>query len=377
MTNGSLGLRVEGGGSVFFGGLTSAINHTPRVSTCEVQKRLAHNWLVITFCIILLSSGCAAPAKINAGPNSPTLLIVAPSDATPTATPFLPIPPTPTYIPTAFPTLPPTVNSENTSGGTGPTELLGSTDKHINILLLGSDQRIGEGGFRTDTIILLSVNSSQKTASMVSFPRDLYVYIPGWTYQRINTAMFHGGFEILAQTIEYNFGLKPEYYVMINFWAFEQAIDSFDGIDVQIARTLTDQRSGYGQYTVPAGQAHMDGTTALWYARSRSSTNDFDRTRRQQEVIQAIIERLLSMNAIERADELYDIYIENVSTNLTWSDIAPMLPLAVQLSDTSHIQHYFIGPAEVINWTTPSGGQVLLPRQDAIIAVLRQALGNP
>lgn len=348
-----------------------------RGSISETHLHFGNCWIIITFCVFLLLSGCAAPAQISAGPGNSIALIVAPSDATPTVTPFLPIPPTPTYIPTAFPTLLPTANPENPSGEIGPVELLDSTDEHINILLLGSDQRVGEGGFRTDTIILLSVNSSQKTASMVSFPRDLYVYIPGWTYQRINTAMFHGDFEILAQTIEYNFGVKPEYYVMINFWAFEEVIDSLDGIDVQVARTLTDQRSGYGQYTVPAGQVYMDGTTALWYARSRSSTNDFDRTSRQQEVTQAIIERLLSMNAIERADELYDIYIENVSTNLTWPDIVPMLPLAVQLSDTSRIQHYFIGPAEVINWITPSGGQVLLPRQAAIIAVLRQALGNP
>ena len=377
MTNEALGLRVERGGGGVFDGRMPAKIPTPRVSPCRIQHSLTHKWLIITFGVFLLLSGCTAPAQISAGPGSPITLIVVPPDATPTATPFQPISPTPTYLPTAFPTLLPTVNSEKTSGETGPVELLESADDQINIMLLGSDQRIGEGGFRTDTIILLSINPSKNTASMVSFPRDMYVYIPGWTHQRINTAMFHGGFEILAQTLEYNFGVKPEYYVMINFWAFEQVIDSFDGIDVQVGRALTDQRSGYGQYTVPAGEVWMDGATALWYARSRYSSSDFDRTRRQQEVTQAIIERLLSMNAIERADELYDIYIENVSTNLAWPDILPMLPLAVQLSDTSRIQHYFIGPAELINWVTPSGGQVLLLRQEAIIAVLKQALGSP
>jgi anionic cell wall polymer biosynthesis LytR-Cps2A-Psr (LCP) family protein len=118
----------------------------------------------------------------------------------------------------------------------------------------------------------------------------------------------------------------------------------------------------------------MDGETALWYSRSRYSTSDFDRTRRQQEVVMALFERLLSLNGIEKAPELYDIYKENVTTNMTWQDIAPLLPLAAQLSDTSRIHHYYIGPAQVTPWTTPGGAQVLLPNYDAINGVLWQAL---
>jgi len=130
----------------------------------------------------------------------------------------------------------------------------------------------------------------------------------------------------------------------------------------------------YGYYTVPFGENHMDGETALWYSRSRYSTSDFDRTRRQQEVIMALFERILSLNGIEKAPELYNIYSENVTTNLTWQDFAPLVPLAAQLSDTSRIQHYYIGPAQVTSWTTPGGAQVLLPNYDAINVVLWQAL---
>jgi LCP family protein required for cell wall assembly len=246
----------------------------------------------------------------------------------------------------------------------------------INILLLGSDQRPYEGGFRTDTIILLSLDPENGSASMVSFPRDLYVYIPGWTYQRINTAMGYGGFPLLAQTLAYNFGVTPNYYVMVNFWAFEQTIDSLGGIDVDVAQTLTDKRNGK-YFTVPAGSYHMDGETALWYVRSRYSTSDYDRTRRQQEAIRALFERILSLNGIERAPELYDIYVENVTTDLNWKVIAPLIPLAAQLSDTSRIHQYYIGASEVTPWTTPGGAQVLLPRQDVIIYLLQQALASP
>jgi LCP family protein required for cell wall assembly len=246
--------------------------------------------------------------------------------------------------------------------------------KRVNVLLLGSDQRPYEGGFRTDSIILVSFNPANGTASLISFPRDLYVNIPGWTQQRINTAMGYGGFPLLAQTLEVNFGVRPQYYVMVNFWAFEQTINSLGGIDVQVAQTLTDHRDGYGNFTIAAGQNHMDGETALWYARSRYSTSDFARTRRQQEILMALFDRLLSLNGIEKAPELYEIYGENVTTNLTWQEITPLLPLAAQLSDTSRIQHYYIGPGQVTAWTTPGGAQVLLPRQDAIMAVLWQAL---
>lgn len=324
----------------------------------------------------ILLGGCEMPSYLGSASGNPVSLMISPLNSTPTPTPFLPVGPTPTYIPTAFPTLPPTEESSESSGENTQVGLLNIPEDQVNILLLGSDQRAATGGFRTDTIILLSVNPSTKTASMISFPRDLYLYIPGWTYQRINTAMFHGGFELLADTLEYNFGVRPSYYVMTYFWAFNDAIDSLGGIDVEVARPLTDNTLNDG-FSVPAGLVHMDGSTALLYSRSRYSTSDFDRTRRQQEVLQAILKKLLSMNAIEKADELYEIYDESVTTNLTWSEIAAMLPLAVYFSDTSRIHQFFIGPAEVISWTTPGGAQVLLPRQEQIIAILKQALENP
>jgi LCP family protein required for cell wall assembly len=335
--------------------------------------------------ILLLLAACNTPSLISNAPIAPARVVAQIEPAAnprPTATPFQPIPPTPTYIPTAMPTLQPTVSPDSSGGSSGapwdvvPPEPVPQSGERLNILLLGSDQRPYEGGFRTDTIILLSLDPLKKTVSLVSFPRDLYLYIPGWTYQRINTAMGYGGFPLLAQTLEYNFGVRPDYYVMVNFWLFQQTIDSLGGIDVNVAQALSDHRDGYGNYKVRPGIVHMDGETALWYARSRYSTSDFDRARRQQEVVQAVFERLLSLNGIERAAELYDLYHQNVTTDLTWKEITPLLPLAAKLSDTSRIHHYFIGPMEVTPWTTSGGAQVLLPRQDAILAVLRQALGD-
>jgi LCP family protein required for cell wall assembly len=255
--------------------------------------------------------------------------------------------------------------------------LLPQPEGQVNLLLLGSDQRPNGGGFRTDTILLLTVNPQDKTAHLTSFPRDLYVYIPGWTMQRINTAMAHGDFPLMAETFEYNFGVRPENYVMINFWGFRQIIDSLGGVNVNVAVPLSDHRDGYGTYYVPAGVIHMDGETALWYVRSRYTSSDFERTRRQQEVIVAIFYRLLSLDAVTRAPELYNLYRNNVNSNLSLEDLTPFLPLATQIGDTDNIDRFYIGRDQVTSWTTPGGAAVLLPNRDDVLDVMRQALNSP
>jgi LCP family protein required for cell wall assembly len=258
-----------------------------------------------------------------------------------------------------------------------PVGILPQPADQVNIVLLGSDQRPQAGGFRTDTILLLTLSPSQKTVSLTSFPRDLYVYIPGWTIQRINTAFGWGGFETLALTMEYNFGVRPDYYVLMNFWSFVDVIDSLGGISVNVAYTLTDHRDGYGDYTVPGGVVNMDGETALWYVRSRYSSSDFDRGRRQQEVLQAIFQRLLSLDALARAPQLYQLYAQNVTTDMTFDQMSDFLPLASKITDPSLIKHYYIGPSQVYSWVNSVGSQVLVPIQTAVLEVMRQALNSP
>jgi len=292
----------------------------------------------------------------------------------------MPLDPTPTYIPTAIPTPEPTqkpqVESVSTGGNIKPADSLEIPKDLINILVLGSDQRPNDGGFRTDAIILVSINKKDKTVSMVSFPRDLYVYVPGYSYQRINTAMFYGGYNLIGQTLDYNFGIKPTYYVMVNFQAFQDIINHLGGVEVDVASTFKDIFLDGNYKRIPAGPFHMDGETALWYARSRQTSNDFDRTRRQQEVLHAVTKRVLKADALENAKKFYEIYKDNVTTNLKWSDIATIISLSVQLKDPSDIQRYIIGPGQVYDWITPGGAMVLVPRQDMIIGVLNEALGN-
>ena len=218
----------------------------------------------------------------------------------------------------------------------------------VNILLLGSDYR-PENGYRTDVIMLLSLNPQYNSVSVISFPRDLFVQIPGWQMNRINTAHQVGGFEMLADTFEVNFGIRPDHYVMVDFKGFAQIINSLGGIDVYAEYNLSD-------------------------ARARHSTSDFDRTRRAQEIVQATFNRLISLDAITRVPELYAIYSQYVQTDIGLGDILPLLPLANVVSDGSNIHRYAIGPNETYNWITPQGAMVLVPLYDQIHLILVEAL---
>ena len=138
--------------------------------------------------------------------------------------------------------------------------------------------------------MLLSLYPDSNTASIISFPRDLYVFIPGVGNQRINVAQPYGGFELTNATLQENFGVSADHYIMTNFSGFKSIIDSLGGINVEVGNYLSDQCSlsqadSAGYCTVYPGINFMNGETALWYVRSRYSTSDLDRTRRAQEVI--------------------------------------------------------------------------------------------
>lgn len=248
----------------------------------------------------------------------------------------------------------------------------------VNFVVLGNDLRPG-GGFRTDVMILVSMNPKAGKVSVISFPRDLYVWIPGWTTQRINTAYAHGGFSMLADTLEYNFGVRPSFYIMTNFEGFKAIINGMGGVDVNVGSYLSDTcdlpQSRGGHCTVYPGVVSMDGATALWYVRSRHSSNDFDRTRRAQEVLYGMFNKMMSRNAISRLPEMFAAYQASVETNITISNTTPIVPLASQLiADPSRIHRYAVGPAHVSNYITEEGAMVLLPNYDAIKQLIYEAV---
>lgn len=342
---------------------------------------------LLVFGIAILTA-CYAPrmavSSATAG-HIAGILVTSNPNATFTPTAFQPLANTPqpsltptpqaTMAPTNTPTITPTATSE---GPVPQASTLAPPEGTVNILILGSDWRPA-AGFRTDVIMLAMVNPSKGTVSVVSFPRDLWVYLPGWGMQRINTAQAFGGFQLTQATFEYNFGIRPDYYIMTNFQGFTQIIDSLGGIEVQAAINLTDRCdlpiAKDGWCSIGPGSYQMDGQTALWYVRSRKSTSDFDRTRRAQEVMQGVFSKLMSLNAVGRIPELYQLYKNNVETNIGLDTVISMAPLAPRLiSEPSRIHRYAIGPQDVSSWVTEGGAQVLVPNQWAVWEKLRQAL---
>ncbi len=346
---------------------------------------------------MLFAAACSAvaPSLFAYSPDAATpytYLVKAPLNATVTPTPFQPIPPTAAAFSSQAlaaidNTEPLAITWANYPGPSifppieipPPMGILPQPEGQLDILLMGSDERAGEGGFRTDTLLLVTLNPNASTVNVTSFPRDLFVYLPGYTMERVNTAHLFGGWPMVADTFEYNFGVRPDYFVLVNFNAFLTMINTLGGIDVQSASAFTDQREGYGNFTIPAGTVHMDGETALWYVRARYSTNDFDRGRRQQEVLLGIFYRLMSQNAVANAEQLYNQYSSIVLTDMPFSAILPLLPLATKISTgAGQIQRFAIDPSQVSPWVNPfNGAQVLLPIREAVFNTMRQALNIP
>jgi len=340
---------------------------------------------VILIFLALAISACnfpeLAPIPVAALPDAVKTpgakLVLAASDLTPSATPFQPLPPTPVFTPTEIPTLTP-IPTPTSTPFVLPSEIADqvyakSPDQMI-ILLLGSDKRPWDTGFRTDTIVLLVLNPKQGTASLLSFPRDLWVDIPGVGQERINTAFYNGGFKTLAATLEHNFGVRPDSYLLINFRSFKQIVDSLGGLDVRVGQPVKDRYPGKGWITIPKGENHMNADMVLWYARSRKTTNDFARNRRQQEVLLALYEKMFSLEAVKKAPDIFNKYRKSVITNLEVADLLPLIPLAIQVMDTSRIKRYYIEPQNVWDWITPGGAMVLLPKEDEIRNLVRKAL---
>jgi LCP family protein required for cell wall assembly len=269
--------------------------------------------------------------------------------------------------------------------------------ERINILLLGIDRRGGTGwGHLTDTIIIVSVDAVNNTVSMLSIPRDLYLEIPGVKEDRINVANVYGfrydypggGPALLKRTIEQNFGISLDYYVMVDFEGFKQVIDTLGGVDVNVPRALhdtmyPDPRPGdpfaYTTIHFDAGWQHMDGQRALQYARSRMSTTDFDRAKRQQQVLLAIREKAVDLgilNLITKLPSLFATMGNMVKTDMTLNEMKDLALLAPQI-DLGNIKSAVIEKPLVYGYRTESGAAVQLPKWDLIDPLVAEMFKAP
>jgi LCP family protein required for cell wall assembly len=221
--------------------------------------------------------------------------------------------------------------TQTTSGPAEEPPPVWTGNERLNVLVLGIDTREGDPATRnTDTILVVSLDPVNKTASMLSIPRDVYINRPG-TYQgKINGAFAFGGPSLARKVVDDLLGIRLNAYALVNFEAFNKIVDGVGGVVVDARRPVRDESYPTADYGVEridilAGPQLMHGEAALKYARSRHDTNDYSRAKRQQEVIGALRARLAQPEALRALPSL----IDSVGTTLeTDFDPANVLPLA-------------------------------------------------
>ncbi len=320
----------------------------------------------------------------------PSIVVQPTAQATPEATTPL-VDGTP--MPTESATTPDAGSTEaaTAEAGLNPNEYQWQDPRRVNILLLGIDQRQGESGpFPTDTIMLLSLNPLAKTGAILSIPRDLYVTFPRIDQQgKINTANIvgeniqypGGGPEYVRQVIQGLIGIPIDYYVIINFDAFITFINAIGEVEVCPPAPIDDPKYPDGSYGIrpvhfDAGCQNLPAERLLEYARTRATQNgDIDRAARQQEVIFAVREKLMSLGGatglFSEAQNIWESVSANVQTDLTFQELLELALVAEQIP-RENIKNGSITYGEAIPQVGPNGEDILVPIVSDILALVAE-----
>ena len=342
-----------------------------------IKHRLSHHRRLILLALYFLLASCSLRRPSATSNNTPlpgSLDLVMPTST------LVVIPPAGEIEQTPTPG-----NPEAITATPSPTIDLPRPDPwdgkgRVTILVLGLDYADWEntdrvGPPRSDTMILLTVDPVGKTAGILSIPRDLWVSMPGIQgYHKINTAhrfgelynMPGGGPGLAMRTVEELLGVPVNFYARIDFKAFEEFIDELGGVEIDVLNEIKVDPIGPGNTVIlQPGKQLLDGPTALAYARNRSTVgDDFDRSERQQQVILAIRQRVLSPGRLPllvvKAPLLYQQLSAGIQTNLTLEQAIKLAWLAQDIPQ-ENIQRLQIGNDAVTYDTAPNGESIYVP----------------
>lgn len=236
----------------------------------------------------------------------------------------------------------------------GQDQLKGEEKNRVNILILGMGGPNHPGGLLADSIIFASLDTLNNKIALLSIPRDLIVPIPAHNQDKINSAFSTGyseyyqkncsskknkdacrndalaaGANLTGKTVSDILDQSVDYYLFVDFNGFEKVIDQLGGIDIYVDKSIYDpsypdkMMIGYEPFSIKAGQRHLNGATALKYARSRETSSDFDRAARQQKIILAVKDKVLSVGILSNPKKLSDFVStlsDSVRTNLSLSE---------------------------------------------------------
>ena len=250
-----------------------------------------------------------------------------------------------------------TINGNNKSSifsFFGEGSLKGQSEGRTNILILGLGGKGHPGGMLTDTLIVASLDYDEKRIGLISTPRDLWVPIEGFNHAKINQAHSYGeqnkdstggGGELASKTIENVLGIPIHYYFVLDFDGFKEIVDMVGGVDIYVEKDINDpyypadDMINYSPFKISAGMQHLDGDRALKYVRSRETTSDFDRSRRQEQVMSALKDKLVSLNILanpKKITDLINILGEHLRTSMQIDEIMACWNV-VKTLDTANI----------------------------------------
>jgi LCP family protein required for cell wall assembly len=364
---------------------TAARVRARRRSTRRNQK-IEWAWVIIavTLLIVIMVVGVSIVAILRNGENEQNVIPTADANVA--------------VLPTAV-----NMRTENNGVAVGQSVILddGSSiilqpwdgQSRFTVLLVGLDRRPGETGlaYRTDTMLLFSLEPSTNTLGILSIPRDLYVEVPGYSQrQRVNSAMVLGeiqqpgyGPTLAMMTIQRNLGIRVHEYLAVDFQAFIDLVDAIGGIEVSTEYTINDRaypdmNFGYDPFYLPAGTHQLNGYDALRFARTRHGDNDIERAKRQQQTIFAIRDRILNFEILPQlivhAPSLLRSWEDNVYTGLS---LDQMIQLALYLREipTENMRTGVIDFSYIRSWRTNDGSDVLILNQTTISNLMAQVFG--
>ena len=261
----------------------------------------------------------------------------------------------------------------------GKTELKGEDTGRVNFVVSGIDQ----AAKLSDTLMIISIDTSPEEeadykAALISVPRDLYVKIPPFGFNKINAAYSlgeanktsGGGLGLVRSTVENTFAVDVNYQIALDFEAFKDMVDAVDGVTIDVPVALRDpyyptENGGNQLVEFSKGEQQMDGETALKYARSRQTTTDFDRAARQQQVVLAVKDKMLDPKFAldkDKVAKLFELFDKNVQTDLTNREILRLGDIGRQLKDSNITRHVLDNESDNLLVSGNRAGYTLSPR---------------
>jgi polyisoprenyl-teichoic acid--peptidoglycan teichoic acid transferase len=249
----------------------------------------------------------------------------------------------------------------------------------INILLIGVDGRENDKDARTDSIILATIDANNKKVKLTSFMRDMYLPIPGHGQNRINTAYFLGGPELLLKTINQDFNLNVQHFMSIDFRAFQDLVEKLGGIDVEVKENEVKQINYYIKeanwnnpiYIEGPGYQHLNGQQALSYSRIRKVGNgDYERTERQRKVLSLLVDKARETSII-KLPQLFSAVMPYLKTNIPTTKLMNLGYTAYKFGNTP-IESLRIPADGMFDDMKINGASVLVPNIERNVLLLEK-----